>query len=404
MSELFRSENVVVRSVPTEDQTRWVVTFDNYGSGPGFDRPGFGEIFLQKYGVSAVHVLGRGNDWYQYGDMWDALASVRRAVEGAERVITYGSSMGGYAAVRFAEAAGAHSGLALSPQYSLDPAKAPDETRWRQEARCIRWLPDVDGPIQRSVRPVIVYDPVGPDGWHGRRIAAEADVVSIRLPHTAHPVAVYLDEIGLLGQMVFDTLSGTLNAPEVEAEARRRRRQSANYHGELSIRQPPVRAETALWLARKASALHPGNGHALTSLARALHNRGLYDEAIEVHLQLAAASGRKHDYMVPFADTLTAAGRLQDASDIAEEVVGSIPDLARLQAWAARAHLRAGRVPLARSAAEAAVALDPSEEDYHRLADEVRLAETPLPAQSQRLALRLWRRARKLLRRVRGLA
>ena len=53
MIDLFRSDNVVVRSVPTADASRWVVTFDNYGIGHGFERPGFGQDFLLASGISA---------------------------------------------------------------------------------------------------------------------------------------------------------------------------------------------------------------------------------------------------------------------------------------------------------------------------------------------------------------
>ena len=55
-----------------------VVTFSSYVNRRDLDRPGFGEAFLLKYGIDAVHLICRGNEWFQYDDIYDALdAAVR---------------------------------------------------------------------------------------------------------------------------------------------------------------------------------------------------------------------------------------------------------------------------------------------------------------------------------------
>ena len=69
MTDLYRSATLCVRACPGADGTRWVVTFDNYGADASLDRPGFGEQFLRSRGLSAIVVIGAGNDWYQYPDM-----------------------------------------------------------------------------------------------------------------------------------------------------------------------------------------------------------------------------------------------------------------------------------------------------------------------------------------------
>ena len=360
MGELFRSENLLVRSEPGEDLSRWVITFDNYGLGPGFDRHGFAEQFLKAWGISAVHVLGRGDDWYQYPEMGEALAAVKQAVAGAPRVMAYGSSMGGYAAVRFAEAAGATSVLAFSPQYSLDPAKVGHETRWQDDARRIVWLPEIDGPIRSTIKPVVIYDSTGLDGWHGDRIGEDIEVTAIRLPRTAHPVAVYLDEIGMLRSSAFDVLDGVFDGPATEREARRRRRTSANYFGELAQRQPASRPRTALALARRAVELGPENGHSLSSLAALLSRQGFHEEALEHHRRLLGISGPKPDYLIPYGDALLVAGRLQDASAVARQVIEIAPHMTRFQAWAADILWRSGETAEAIAVVEAAQGLDPT--------------------------------------------
>lgn len=398
MSELFRSENLLVRSEPGEDRSRWVVTFDNYGLGPGFDRNGFAEQFLKAWGVSAIHVLGRGDDWYQYPDLAEALAVVKQAVADAPRVMAYGSSMGGYAAVRFADAVGAKSVLAFSPQYSLDPAKVAHETRWQEDAQRIVWRPEIDGPIRSTIKPVIIYDSTGLDGWHGDRIGEDIEVTAIRLPHTAHPVAVYLDEIGMLRSSAFEVLDGQFDGPATQREARSRRRSSGNYFGELAQRQPASRPRTALALARRAVELGPGNGHALSSLAALLSRQGLHDEALEHHRRLLAISGPKTDYLIPYGDTLLVAGHLQEACVVARQVIELAPHMPRFQAWGADILWRAGQTAEAIAVVEAALATDPTNvllvarSTQWRRQTEERTAPKPPTA---------WRRAKRWLARHR---
>ena len=396
MSELFRSANVLVRSVPTEDVSRWVVTFDNYGLGPGFDRHGFGEVFLKAYGLSAIHVLGIGDDWYQYPEMADALAVVKAAVSGAERVMTYGSSMGGYAAVRFADAVGATAALAFSPQYSLDPAKVSHDSRWQEDARRIQWRDEIDGPIRSSIKPVIVYDSTGLDGWHGDRIGEDIETIAIRLPRTAHPVAVYLDEIGMLRSLGFEVLDGVIDGPATEREARSRRRTSANYFGELARRQPASRSRTALALARRAVELGPENGHALSSLAARLSHQGLHEEALEHHRKLLSISGPKTDYLIPYGDALFMAGQVSSACNVARQVVALAPHMSRFQFWAADILWRCGAETEAMSVAETALAGDPKNGDLSALLARWR------PPPAKRPVNPSWKRVRRwLIRRLR---
>ncbi len=367
MDELYRSDNVLVRRVAMADQSRWIITFDNYGIGQGFDRLGFGEDFLRHHGVSAIHVLGGGDDWYQYPEMIEAAAAIRTATAGASRVMTYGSSMGGYAALRFADAVGAKAVLALSPQYSLDPSAAPDERRWQQDAQRIRWIPAFNGPLRSGARPVVVYDPKGPDRWHGDRIATDIPVTSVRLPFTSHPVTTYLSEAGLLSQLVFDTMDGTVNGVAVEREGRRRRRNSSVYLAELAQSQPASRPLTALALARRAVEAGPTSPSALLSLGKLLSRMGRHDEALAVHKRLAEVTDRFVNYMIPYGDALFAAGDTQGACAVAREVVAAMPNVAHIQNWAGFMLWNAGFHNEAREAVKAAVRLHPSNAQYQKL-------------------------------------
>ncbi len=391
MDELYRGENVAVRRVPTAQTNRWVVTFDSYDIGHGFDRPGFGEAFLQSRGISAIHVMGRREDWYQYAEMGDALHAVRLAVSGAERVMTYGSSMGGYAAVRFADRVGADAVLACSPQYSIDPRKNVIDNRWSQDANRIAWRPEIDGTIVCAARPVLVFDPNGPDGWHAERISADVPITAIRLPYTGHPVTTYLNEIELLEPLLRKILDDDLDAEDFGIEARRRRRDSVVYLNALAVAQPAWRPRTAQALARRANTLSPDNPSTHVGLARLLTQSGDHANALAL-LRQAIAVDRSPAVLVPYAEALLASGDFDLAAALTAEVVAARPDLAHLHAWQSHVLWGCGAHGDAVSALEIALRLDPANGHYQALMAFYRPAPSnEPPPETPRQSL--WRRA-----------
>lgn len=364
--ELYRSENLVVRRIPAADVDRWVVTFDHYAIGHGFDRPGFGEAYLQAQGISAIHVMGRAEDWYQYPDTLAALATVRAALASASRIVTYGSSMGAYAALRFADAVGATDILALSPQYTIEARAAPQEQRWTQDAKRIRWRPEFNGSISTTAHAVVIFDPTGPDRWHGERIEADLGRRAIRLPHSAHPVTTYLAEIGLLGPLIEDVLAGRFDARAFRNEARRRRTGNGIYLGELAAAQPQRRTALALELARKAVDASPGNYHARISLARLLSREGRHDEALTMIEGVVRDSDRGLTYIIDYANALVLAGRVAEARPIVDETLSRTQDVAHLHAWAAHILWLNDERASARTLIRRAVVLDPGNTPYLR--------------------------------------
>lgn len=366
MIDLFRSENVVVRSMPTKDVSRWIVTFDNYGIGHGFDRPGFGQEFLRQSGVSALHVMGCQEDWYQYPEMAEAMAAARAATVGADRVMTYGSSMGGYAAIRFADAVRAHAVLALSPQYSIDPQKMPSETRWLQDSHRITWLPEVDGRIICRARPVVVFDPLE-DGHQVTRIQGDIDIRQVALPYVSHPATTYLAETGLLKPLVLQALSGDFEHIAFGREARRRRGASSFYLSNLAMRQPAHRRGLALDLAQRAVKIGPSSPLASLALARLLSAEGRHDDAIKRLEGIVTSTNRAPVYLISYVDALVAAGRFDEARPYAREAVEALSHQAHLHAWEGALLQRLGEAREAVEAVERAIALDPRPQYFQLL-------------------------------------
>lgn len=116
---------------------RLVVCF----SGPGDpDRAHQSEEFEEICAMEARnHVLfvsDTQRSWFNapgiYEEILDLVESYRRMHQ-IDEVVTLGESMGGYGAIVFADPFGARTCVALSPQYSADPAVVPEEDRWREE-------------------------------------------------------------------------------------------------------------------------------------------------------------------------------------------------------------------------------------------------------------------------------
>lgn len=393
---LLETPDLLVRHVSAADAARHVVTFDCYHDDRTLDRPGFGEDYFARHGIAATHLLSRDNDWFQYPRLPDALAAMRAAAAGAGSVLAYGSSMGAYAAVRFADAVGATAALALSPQYSIDPAKVPFERRWGQDQRRVRALPGLDGPVRCRIRPVVAYDPCGMDRPHADLIARDTPIQRLRLPFAGHPVGGYLQEAGLLHGLVMQALDGTLDVAAVERAARAARRGLATYYGTLAGRQPSSRPNLAVSLAQRAVLLDPGRPEGHHALALRLSAAGRHAEALAAHEQVAALE-RHPGYLVDYSIALSRAGDTARALAVAHEIRAAWPHHAGIHNSIAEL-LRARRdLPGALRHAEQALALDPASEHYRRTVAVLRAKLRPLAPHLAARALLL--KARQALRR-----
>ena len=119
---VYESAELRVVAVRPHRSRSAVVTFSSYVHHRTLDRPGFGEAFLLKYGIDAVHVVCRGNEWFQYDDLRPALELAAREIGGYENRVAYGLSMGGYAAINFSDWLGVDRVIAIAPQYSITRA------------------------------------------------------------------------------------------------------------------------------------------------------------------------------------------------------------------------------------------------------------------------------------------
>ncbi len=325
---IFEAQDFIARFVKAGGEDICFITFHSFTDDPRLERPGFGESFLRKLGIDAVHVINRTNQWYLYEETPRALEAIRQRLSNYRKRITYGSSMGGYAAIRFAEALGVETAIAISPQYSISRKIGPYDKRWRQLAKRVKRIADETPHGSSKVRPIVFFDPYDFDSEHFRWIAEAYPLAQgMPLPHTGHPSGAFLSETGLLRPVILATFRDYLDSQALLIAAKQRRRKSGQYLFTLARRLAPWHGPWKLDLARAAIGAHDDAAYRIF-LALLQEKRGDVQRAEE---QLLAAQSLLPEHPVPLkhlATDLLRHGRYHDALSYARRLHDLAPERA----------------------------------------------------------------------------
>ncbi len=277
VTELLRTADMAVRQWRGFSNACCFVTFDSYTDQRGLDRAGFAEHFLGERRIDAIHVITRENDWYQYPDILDVFAQIRELTAGYDRVVAYGSSMGGYAAIRFGRLVGAKLALALSPQFSIDPLRAPFENRWNDANRIV-FLHEANPPPFVDTA-IIVYDKNDLDARHVELFRPHTKVVDVALLDCGHPCSGFLVELDLLQKSVLEIAQGNFNASALEREGRSRRKEAGQFY--LTLCRRSRNSSRRLELAERAVLHGTNNISYLANLATISAAMGQFATAMD---------------------------------------------------------------------------------------------------------------------------
>ncbi len=361
---LHRGRRYIARYLRCDD-TPWVaVTFEYWKPAPTLEGEFSGEGFFRHRRMNAIGIMAAENDWFQDDEILEVLAAIRAATPGYRR-IGYGGSMGGFAAINFAHALELASLVAVIPQFSIDAAKAPYETRWRDEAARISFRHDRIADMPPVTRGWMVFDPWCVDGLHARDIQRRHRLGEVAVPFGGHAEMLMLQQADVYTDMFTDMLAERFDPAAFRRRWRAARRRSA-----------------AFWL----------------GLAQALLQRGKRDAALRC---LDAARGLPHPEPawidLTEADVHLAAGDFARAAALAR---GWAED----PAFGGPARERLARVPAANGVAPVAEppwlpVAEPALARVARLAAP-RLAASAAPALAHAVAPRWWRVAVPVLARV----
>jgi hypothetical protein len=191
-----------------------------------------GEHRFSKYRLDTVYVTTRGPHWYQYPDSADAARAVGEFCSRYDRVVTYGESMGGYGALMFSEIVDPEITIAFSPQYSVDTAKVPFETRWPDNRAKILaeggFIFD-NMKLGRKGRTIVLFDPRNADARHAELVRQGRSVETVIVPFSGHSVLRVLSEMKLLSTFLIEAATGEPDLPALRRQIRAARWNSTTY-------------------------------------------------------------------------------------------------------------------------------------------------------------------------------
>ncbi|NGM18507.1 tetratricopeptide repeat protein [Roseomonas stagni] len=337
---------------------------------------GFGDAFFAKHGVPAYHFIAQWNHWWQPASVRDAVAAVDEALDNSGRppVMTYGSSMGGYGAAMHARDLGARYVLMLAPQWSANPATPPHEARWSAEARQIDFIhDDMASRICGDARKYIVFDPAGPDARHVDLFATIPNTTLLRCIDGGHVIAHTLQQAGLLTDLVFSAMDGSLDVARWRALWSGNRRRAGRFWYELGHRAARHRRPAlSLHCLERAAELRPSEVTFQLDYAYALLKRRAVDRAVEVFRK---ATELAPNHPAPWRG-LSIAARVQrdfrQAIRAAEQGLELRRNSADLRRVLVQALIEAGEAGRAVDVILPAIQVEPGNAENRRLLDRAR--------------------------------
>lgn len=276
------------------------------------ERLAFVETLFEHECVDATHVLSRNNRWYQFDTM--IAAAIRDATAGYDRVITYGSSMGGYAALRLAGAVGANFCLALSSQYSIDWTRVRWERRWAASSRAFYDAWERSLPPPSLADAWIIYDPLLRDRRHVELLQREGfGFAKVDIPGGGHPISSFVAETGLLRPTIMDVIAGQFDPAAFRSVALSKLPGSTQALLAQSSRTSKSRIGERLALLQRAADIAPDNPIVLSRLAVELAWTGRTHEALDLHRRALSLQPDQPTLLMHLSRSLELAGDVAEA-------------------------------------------------------------------------------------------
>ncbi len=93
----------------------------------------FADAPVKKLGLNCLGFVAKGPNWYPVPNVALAIKACEQILANFKEIVTYGGSMGGYAALKYSRRLGAVATIAMCPQWSLDPDECGGfDSGWRK--------------------------------------------------------------------------------------------------------------------------------------------------------------------------------------------------------------------------------------------------------------------------------
>jgi len=296
-----------------------------------------GADFLLHSGYDVVSVESNGDDWHQ-GLPPQEVEKLALFLKTHYAIVHgYGSSMGAYAALAFADILKFSRVLAISPQFRIDQ---DFDRRWASNAARIRWQYGIQGGPGR-IEIFMVFDPMNEDALHIPMIASKfplSRIHQIRVRYSGHPSTFWLHRAGALK----DFMVGIFDSGRVSLNLRLARKNNTVHLRELGF--VLFRRRRYDWCARvleKAVVGGETGAQIHKFLSGAQGQSGKMDSAIrnaEIAIAMAASAAEKAGCLAHLGHLFNHTGRRSEAIQRFDEAIELLPS--NLSFQAVRAHMK----------------------------------------------------------------
>ncbi|MFA5122267.1 tetratricopeptide repeat protein [Zavarzinia sp.] len=320
-----------------ESGSTLVMVFPPFGQARGSavqNSPAWGASFITRRGYSLLGFKPAQPDWFRCRELHQFLRSPRfiEFLQSFERVVLYGGSMGGYAALSFSALVPNAEVLALSPQSTLDPRLVPWETRWVEAGQRRDWNGDFADAARHcasAARAVVTYDPrFELDRKHVERLPD--NVMRIPVPNVGHSTIMWLNRMGALPELFRRFMAGELDRRSLIELVREKSRQLPHYYVTLAHR---LKSEHARELIGRAEKLLGTSLHDFSEVATAYLKEGLSRSAEAVFLDRAAMFAESADFHFRGSKLFVATGDTAKATEFARKAVELHPTARVYRIW-----------------------------------------------------------------------
>lgn len=297
---------------------------------------GYGQGRFAPLGFNEYLVKRSRNHWYQTPEIDDVIAIINRMARGT-RVFTYGSSMGGFAAINFASQLNAERFIALSPLHDVSVGNEAGDTRW-SESRELAFSHNLirSGECRGAEGFVFYSSRDAGDDAHAALIERDTAGTLVPVEYGGHPCSFYLNATYKLKRIIAEVGAGAFDVDD--------------FYRVLEDRT----GETFYPYERKA-----------IELDRA----GDPDGAVEQIRIATDRNPRLPRLRIRLGDYLRRSGDVQGAEEAYRSVLASHPRTADAHVGLSYVHAARGDFAAAADAMRTAVRLAPKPQYYSRLAE-----------------------------------
>lgn len=250
---------------------------------PDSAREPWGFNFLFKNGASILGVKPKKVDWYRGADLHSFFRSpeLLSILSFHDKVFFYGGSMGGYAAIAFAQVCPGATVISFNPQSTLHPEIVPWEPRF-SIGRAQDWDGDfkeaIDG-AKVSHKCYVIYDPFHRfDKLHIYRIQCPS-LIKLKIPFVGHQMPLWCHQMGFLKDLLTDITEDNFKFSQFQQWAARRRN-IARYWTQIAKSRSCIALQRHC--VQKALAINSKDTDALSLFCKILLREERYTDAAEI--------------------------------------------------------------------------------------------------------------------------